>query len=106
MSGIEIGRGAEIFASERLVERRRAVNGFGRAGGISLSALRLAAFGIFALQQRVFLELGFDIFRKLEIGELQQLDRLLQLRRHHQGLALFQLEALCQRHLIASGGAA
>jgi hypothetical protein len=29
---------------------------------------------------------------------LQKLDRLLQLRRHHQGLSLAQLEPLVQRH--------
>ena len=33
-----------------------------------------------------------DIFGQFEIGKLQQLDRLLQLRRHHQGLALPDLQ--------------
>ena len=34
--------------------------------------------------------LGLDKSGKLDAGELQQLDRLQQLRRHHQGLALSQ----------------
>ena len=35
---------------------------------------------------------------QLEVRHLQQLDRLLQLRRHHQGLALAEFESLVQRH--------
>jgi hypothetical protein len=32
------------------------------------------------------------------MGQLQQLDRLLQLRRHHQRLGLSKIEALGRRH--------
>ena len=51
-----------------------------------------------ALEQRILLEFGFDIGGKIETGELQQLDGLQQLRRHHQRLALAELESLRQRH--------
>ncbi len=50
------------------------------------------------LQQRIALELLIDERRKLHLGKLQQLDRLLQLRRHHQGLRLAQIEALTHCH--------
>ena len=51
-----------------------------------------------ALEQRIALELFLDERDEIEIGQLQQLDRLHQLRRHHQRLRLPKLEALCQRH--------
>ena len=41
-----------------------------------------------ALKQRVALNFFGDEFGQFDIGKLQQLDRLLQLRRHHQGLPL------------------
>ena len=41
-----------------------------------------------AVEQRIALEFGFDIGHQIEIGELQKLDRLHQVRRHHQRLAL------------------
>ena len=50
------------------------------------------------LKQRIALELGFDIGRKVKIRQLKQLDGLHQLRRHHQRLALPDLESLGQRH--------
>jgi hypothetical protein len=40
------------------------------------------------LQQRIALQFLLDESRQVEIRQLQQLDRLLQLRRHDQGLAL------------------
>ena len=51
-----------------------------------------------ALQQRVALELPLHIGGKIEIGELQQLDGLHQLRRHYQRVALPNLETLSERH--------
>ena len=50
---------------------------------------------LIALEQRIAFKLAFDIGLQLEVGHLQQLDRLLQLRRHDQGLALFEFEAVC-----------
>ena len=52
-----------------------------------------------ALQQRVALELAFHIGGEIEIRELQQLDGLHQLRRHHERLALAEFESLRQRHV-------
>ena len=44
-----------------------------------------------ALEQRISLQFLLDEGRKVEIGQLQQLDRLHQLRRHHQRLRLAEL---------------
>ena len=52
-----------------------------------------------AIEQRIAFELLFDIIGEFEIRKLQQLDRLLQLRRHDQRLALPHFESLCQRHV-------
>ncbi len=57
--------------------------------GQRVIALRLAGF-----QQRVFLDLGLDEFAQFKVRQLQQLYRLLQLRRHDQRLALPKLQAL------------
>ena len=66
--------------------------GFGR---VAVGGPRL---GLVALEQRIAFQLALDIFGQFEIGQLQQLDRLLQLRRHDQGLALPQLQTLAERH--------
>ncbi len=50
------------------------------------------------LQQRVALQLAFHIGGQIEAGELQQLDGLHQLRRHHQRLGLAKLQSLRQSH--------
>ena len=74
--------------------------GLGRlVGGLrAVGAGRRLAVGGAGLEQRVALELGVHIGDQVEIGELQQLDGLHQLRRHHQRLALPDLESLGQRH--------
>jgi hypothetical protein len=54
------------------------------------------------LEQRILLQLLGDEAFDFEVGKRQQLDRLLQLRRHHQRLALAQVEARCQRHRYSS----
>ena len=70
---------------------------------------KLAAFGrlarhrrfavfIGAVEQRIALQLLLDIGREVQIRQLQQLDRLHQLRRHHQRLRLAEFEALRQCH--------
>ena len=56
------------------------------------------AFVLGAHQKRVTLDLGLDVFGKLDVGELKQLDGLLQLRRHDKGLTLSQLQAMRERH--------
>ena len=68
---------------------------FLRFGGAILArfALDFAHF-----QQRVRLQRVADEGLDFQIGQRQQLDRLLQLRRHHQRLGLPQIEARTQRH--------
>ena len=56
---------------------RRRLTGDGR--------LRTVAF---ALKQRISLQFLLNEGRKVEIGQLKQLDRLHKLRRHHQRLRL------------------
>src|SRR6266511_5745724 len=51
-----------------------------------------------AFEQRIALELSFHVDGKVQIGELQQLDGLHQLRRHHKRMALPNLESLSKRH--------
>ena len=55
-------------------------------------------FALDALQQRIALELPLHIGGEVEIGELQQLDGLHQLRRHHERMALPNLKSLGKRH--------
>ncbi len=55
-------------------------------------------------QQGVGFERIGDESLDFEIGQRQQLDRLLQLRRHHQRLGLPQIETRGQRHGSAPGG--
>ena len=47
------------------------------------------------------LDFGLDIFLEFDVRELEQLDRLLQLRRHDKGLPLSQLQAMRKRHAIS-----
>ena len=54
--------------------------------------------GFALLQERIALELGLHIGGKLRMRELQQLDRLHELRSHRQGLALAQLQPLHRTH--------
>src|SRR4029450_5379955 len=51
-----------------------------------------------ALEQRIALELSFHVGGKVQVGELQQLDGLHQLRRHHKRMALPDFESLSKRH--------
>jgi hypothetical protein len=60
--------------------------------------------GLLALKQRIALELGFDEGDQLHVGELQQLDRLLQLRRHHQTVALPKLKLCGEGHTHSRAG--
>ena len=63
-----------------------------------VGALLLDFGALVALEQRVALQLLVDEGLQFHVGHLQQLDGLLQLRRHHQGLALAEVEPLVQRH--------
>ena len=53
-----------------------------------------------ALQQRIALELVVHVGGQVEIRQLQQLDGLHQLRRHHERLALTNFELLTERHRV------
>ncbi len=72
---VEVGGLVSALLRGRLAVR------LGRRRGLGRLALR-------AFEQRVLLDLGLDVGHELEVGELQQLDRLLQLRRHDQRLRL------------------
>ena len=61
-----------------------------------LAVAPLDGFGVLALQQGILLQLGLDEGLQLEIGQLQQLDRLLQLGRDDQPLALPDLQPLSE----------
>ena len=50
------------------------------------------------IEQRITLERLGEIGFEFEVRQRQQLDRLLQLRRHHQRLRLAEIEARTQRH--------
>jgi hypothetical protein len=81
--GLVIG-GVQVGASFRIGRNfRRGLRGVGLA-------LRLVVAFV-ARQQRIAFELGLDKRLELEIRQLQQLDRLLQLRRDDQSLALPKL---------------
>ena len=51
-----------------------------------------------SLKQGVLFELPFDVGGQIQVRELQQLDGLHQLRRHHERVALSDLESLGERH--------
>ncbi len=82
-AGVIGGIGRGLAPIGQLVGRRT----FGRQG---------VGFG--ALEQRVALQLLLDEGGDLLVGELQQLDRLPQLRRHDQRLALAELETRADGH--------
>ena len=63
-------------------------------GSFRLRRFRFTRAVTVTFQQWIALELSLDIGGEVEIRELQQLDGLHQLRRHHQGLALTKLESL------------
>ena len=73
----------------------RASGALARLGaGLAGAGRRLVARWLAEFQKRVLLDLGLDEFAQFEVRQLQQLDRLLQLRRHDQRLALPKLQAL------------
>ena len=81
-----LGGGQVETVGRRLVvaTRRRGLADLG-------TAVAGREIGFLALQQGVLLELPFHVRRQVEVRKLQQLDRLLQLRRHDQRLALSKL---------------
>ena len=90
MAGVEVGLGGPAGGVVEPIGDRRIL---GRALGLPRSVALVAG------QQRVLLELGVHEGVELNIGELQELDSLLQLRRDDQRLALPNLETCTERHL-------
>ena len=76
---------------------------FGNVVGVVAGRFRLGRFrvrlriALVALQQRIALQLAFDIGLELEVRQLQKLDRLLQLGRDDEALALPKLESWTKR---------
>ena len=94
-----VGRAVVVKLLRVRVERRLRLFGHlvgrGQAGGILVRrcrlvfrkrGVRLGVAPLLAFQKRVRFELAFDEFGQLDVRQLQQLDRLLQLRRHHKAL--------------------
>ena len=87
--------------ADELIDRRTFQGGATRFVGNFGQARRIAcvrAARLCHLEQGIGVERLADIGFDLEVGERQQLDRLLQLRRHHQRLALPQVKARPHRH--------
>ena len=68
--------------------------------GRAIDNTRLAFGGSF--KQGVFFELPLDVGGEIQVRELQQLDGLHQLRRHHERLALAHLQSLSQCHQMTA----
>ena len=67
-------------------------------GSRDFSRVRARRLVLRPLEQRIAFQLLLDISREIETRELQQLDGLHQLRRHHQRLALAELQFGGQCH--------
>jgi len=78
--------GAEIIAGDVGLRRLRA------------RRARRALLAFLRVEQRIALQLVIEEGGKLQIGELQQLDRLKELRSHHQRLALPKIKARPKSH--------
>ena len=91
--------GRDIIVSRVILRPRvRVVDPIGgNVGGVFPGFDRGLDLALLALQQRIALQLALDIGLELKIRQLQQLDRLLQLRRDDQSLALPNLETRAER---------
>ena len=88
-----LGGGAVVAVRLARLRRRAVV-----AGRVALA--RLAAVLLLQLEHRVALERLLDLALQLERRELQQLDRLLELRRHGQRLAHLHLQGLFHARVL------
>gem|GEM_PF-5604965 len=96
--GVDIlGVGVGPFDESQL--RLAAVSGGGVVGGFRRSVA--AGVGLVALQQGVAFQFGLDEGLKLQVRQLQQLDRLLQLGRDDQPLPLSDLQPLTD-HVVST----
>ena len=86
----------QMFAKRRLARQRRLEIII--AAGIAAAALHVLPVGPCRPRRRgggLVLRVGVALIGKFEIRQLQQLDGLLKLRRHDQGLSLAKLESRC-----------
>src|SRR5262249_2931503 len=86
--GLAVSDGGGVGQGAVAGDRRRGL-------GWCLAVVRRLAL---ALEQRVAFELFLDLGGELLGGQLQRLDRLLELRRHDERLALTQIHALAYGH--------
>jgi hypothetical protein len=73
---------------DQLVDRRAFERGAAQLLGGSIGAIVRVRRGFADVEQRIGVQRLADEGLDLEVGQRQQLDRLLQLRRHHQRLRL------------------
>ena len=94
LAGLEGVAGGPAAISEAFPAAVLAIAaGIGELGAFGGRLARDRGFGTVAgaIQQRIALQFLLDESREVEIRQLQQLDRLHQLRRHHQRLRLAEL---------------
>ena len=99
--------GGEPLAGDAILSIRAAVlpirgGGMGNRQGFAIrsSPIPLSVAVSDPFQQRIALEFPLHIGREVQIGELQQLDGLHQLRRHHERMALPNFKSLGKRHVV------
>ncbi|GJE07550.1 hypothetical protein AOPFMNJM_2879 [Methylobacterium jeotgali] len=95
VAGVHLGGGPALALAVEIGLERVALGG---AFGRPLPRGRFGPLALDPLEQRVALQLGIHVGGEVELGELQELDRLQELRRHHQGLTLAHLQPLQQAH--------
>jgi hypothetical protein len=90
-----VGRGVHLLAGGAV---GHGVQAEVLGGALGVSSGRAFGLGgaVVALEQGIALELGLDEGVELEIRQLQQLDRLLQLRRDDKALALPKLQSVAE----------
>ena len=77
---------------------RRLIGQIERLGIAAQRLSRLVVLRLLAGQQRIAIELLLKKGLELKVGQLQQLDGLLQLRGHDQTLALAKFQSCSDRH--------
>ncbi len=100
--GAFAGRGVAVEIVTRDIQIA-GVGGVGSLGPGLLLALAATLLGrsvgrLVARQQRIALQLALDVGVQLHVRQLQQLDRLLQLRRDDEALPLPELQSCAERH--------
>ena len=102
--GIDIERGVScgLALADQLIDGRAFQCGAAGFDRLSLSGRLLQRRGLAEIEQGIGFQRLADERFDLEVGQRQQLDRLLELRRHHQRLGLAQVQAGAEGHCAAS----